>query len=149
MTKHAWTLIVSLGLVGCGAGPAGGGGGPRPTPSPSYYPPPGGGGGLPGPTPGASTVPMPGPATSAVQVITVENFRFAPAEVTVSPGTVVTWRFMDAIAHTSTSDPGSGDPWESGLLANGQTYSRTFGRTGTFPYHCQPHPTMTGTVVVR
>jgi plastocyanin len=28
-------------------------------------------------------------------------------------------------------------------------YSRTFGAAGSFPYHCEPHPSMTGTVTVE
>lgn len=124
MTKHAWAIITCFGLVGCGARPGGGGGG------------------LPGPTPGPSVAP-------SAQVVVVQNFQFSPATVTVAPGTVVTWRFMDAVAHTATSASASSEQWDSGLLASGQTYSRTFNMAGTFPYYCQPHPFMTGTVVVR
>ncbi|WP_089612118.1 plastocyanin/azurin family copper-binding protein [Dehalobacterium formicoaceticum] len=31
----------------------------------------------------------------------------------------------------------------------GASYSYTFNETGTFEYHCSPHPFMTGKVIVK
>lgn len=83
------------------------------------------------------------PTASTVQI---RNFAFVGGEIRVSRGTRVTWVNCDAEAHTSTSD---GAGWDSGLLAPEATYSRTFDQAGRFAYHCEPHPFMTGTVVVE
>lgn len=145
MTKHVWTILGCLWLAGCGAAPGGGGGGAQPTPSPSLYPPPGGGGRLPQPTPS----PTMRPTTSQAVVVAVRDFQFVPSTVVVSPGTVVTWRFEDAVAHTSTSAAGSAVAWDSGRLSSGQTFSREFNAVGSYPYYCALHPRMTGTIEVR
>ena len=82
-------------------------------------------------------------------VVAVRDFTFVPAEVSVAPGTTVTWVNCEPAtidAHTSTSD---GEAWDSGFLQPGETYSRTFDELGSFPYHCTPHPFMRGTVSVE
>jgi plastocyanin len=58
----------------------------------------------------------------------------------------VTWTNRDVIAHTSTADGGA---WNSGTIAAGGTFSRTFTSAGSFPYHCAIHPGMIGTVTVQ
>ena len=60
-------------------------------------------------------------------------------------GTTVTWVNCDTPTHTATSDV---DVWDSGALTPGATFQRTFNTAGAFPFHCTPHPTMKGTVVV-
>jgi plastocyanin len=71
---------------------------------------------------------------------------FGASEITVAPGTTVTWRNADTVTHTSTDDRGA---WDSGSLAPGQQFSTTLAVAGTFTYHCAIHPGMTGFVVVR
>jgi len=56
------------------------------------------------------------------------------------------WTNNDTIAHTSTADGGA---WNSGTIAAGGTFSRTFTAAGSFPYHCAIHPGMIGTVTVQ
>jgi len=53
---------------------------------------------------------------------------------------------MDPDAHTVTADDRS---WDSGMLRDGQRYTRTFTTPGRYPYFCLPHPYMRGTVVVE
>jgi plastocyanin len=78
--------------------------------------------------------------------VTISNFSFSPSNLTVSAGTTVTWTNNDAVAHTSTSNSGA---WDSGNIAQGGTFSFTFDSTGTYPYHCTPHPQMTGQIIVQ
>ena len=78
--------------------------------------------------------------------VTIQNFAFTPATLTVAPGTKVVWTNKDSVAHTVTSDNGA---WpDSGSLATGQSFTVTFGKPGTYPYHCSIHPYMKASVVV-
>jgi plastocyanin len=82
-------------------------------------------------------------------IVIIRDFAFTPAQVQVRPGTKVTWVNCGAPgedAHTSTADGGT---WTSQLLAPGATFTREFPTAGAFPYHCQPHPQMTGSVTVE
>ncbi len=84
-------------------------------------------------------------AHAAVQV-TIQNFAFSPAHLSVAPGTTVTWTNKDSVAHTVTSDTSA---WpDSGSVNTGQTFSFTFKKAGTYTYHCSIHPSMVGTVTV-
>ena len=78
--------------------------------------------------------------------VELANFAMNPEEVTIKQGGKVTWTNKDSVEHTVTADKGE---FESGQLSEGQTFSRTFDTAGTFAYHCTPHPSMTGTVVVK
>ena len=80
--------------------------------------------------------------------VSIVDFAFSPAVITVTAGTVVTWTNLGSYAHTTTSDVGSLDPWDSGSLSTNGTFTRTFNTPGTYGYHCTIHPTMQGTVVV-
>lgn len=115
---------------------------PEPTLAPSPAPSP-----LPAPAPTPRAVapaPAPAPATHAV---TIQNFSFAPATLTVKVGDTVVWTQKDSAPHTVTSD--SGSELSSAILSPDQTYAHTFTTKGTFPYHCKPHPFMKATVVVE
>ena len=80
--------------------------------------------------------------------VTIRDFRFDPAEVCLAEGGTVTWVNQGAEIHTSSS---AAQPrvWDSGFLAPGAEYTRTFPTAGTYAYLCLPHPFMTAAVVVR
>jgi plastocyanin len=87
--------------------------------------------------------------TRPPNVVIIRGFAFEPTELRVAPGTEVMWANCEPAgteAHTSTSD---GAGWDSGLLAPLNGYTRTFSQTGSFPYHCEPHPFMQATIVVQ
>ena len=79
---------------------------------------------------------------------------YTPGVITVPVGTTITWRNDDSVQHTVTSgssDGAVGTPdgsFDSGLMANGDTFTRTFDEAGTFDYYCTPHPWMIGQVQV-
>ncbi len=83
-------------------------------------------------------------------VITIYKYAFYPDTLRITAGTTVTWVNCDKTAgqdaHTSTSDTGE---WSSPLFAEGKTFIRVFDRNGSFAYHCQPHPSMRGVVIVQ
>ena len=78
--------------------------------------------------------------------VAIRDFQFEIQRLTVRPGTTVIWVNEGNVAHTSSSDT---DLWDSGLLANGESYARVFSEAGEFPYHCEPHAFMTATVIVQ
>lgn len=89
------------------------------------------------------------PEAFGSSVVIIRDFTFVPAQVRVRPGTKVTWVNCGAAgsdSHTSTADGGA---WSSPLLAPGATYTREFATAGVFPYHCEPHPGMMGSIVVE
>jgi plastocyanin len=83
-------------------------------------------------------------AQNAVSV-SIVNFAFEPASVEVPVGGTVTWTNNGGAPHTVTADDGA---FDSGELAPGASFSQTFDAAGTFAYHCNIHPQMTGTVNV-
>jgi amicyanin len=79
----------------------------------------------------------------AAASVTIRNFAFSPATVTVRVGETVTWTNADSVVHNA-----AGNGFRTPLLERGQSASYTFTRPGTYRYHCDPHPFMRGTVVV-
>jgi plastocyanin len=78
--------------------------------------------------------------------VSIVNFNFQPSGLTVAAGTAVTWTNTTTdTTHTTTSNDGV---WDSGHLDPGKTFSFTFTRAGTFAFHCNIHPSMTGTITV-
>jgi plastocyanin len=79
------------------------------------------------------------------QTVSIRDFRFDPAQVTIQPGTTVRWTNEGNTAHTVTADDGS---FDSGTLQPGDSFMFTFQDTGTVAYHCEIHPQMTASVTV-
>ena len=77
--------------------------------------------------------------------VTVKDFKFTPAALTVKVGTTVTFANQDGQAHTATADDGS---FDAGSIAAGADAAHTFDRAGTFAYHCSFHPFMKATISV-
>ncbi|HEU0024235.1 MAG TPA: plastocyanin/azurin family copper-binding protein [Thermoleophilaceae bacterium] len=86
---------------------------------------------------------------AADHAVSAPDFDFAPRNLTIEPGDTVTWNFEGPTEHTSSSNPGQVEKWESGLKAAGTSFSHTFTKPGKFQYFCQPHADfMKGTVTV-
>jgi plastocyanin len=88
---------------------------------------------------------VPGTARAADTEVTIDNFTFGPAKLTVKAGTTVTWVNHDDIPHTVVSI----GHFRSGALDTDDKYSFTFAAPGTYVYFCSLHPQMQGTVVVE
>lgn len=85
---------------------------------------------------------------TTMEQLTIEiiDGAFNPSTVTVKQGAEVTFVNNGTNAHTATADGGS---FDTGLLEPGNSTSVVFSESGTFGYHCTPHPNMTGTIVVE
>lgn len=96
------------------------------------------------PTEGVCTFPV-GEGVPGSTIVVIQDFAFGPGEVRVGAGERVTWINCDTDSHTSTADGGQ---WTSPLLIPGSAFTQDFPTAGEFPYHCDPHPFMTGRVIV-
>jgi plastocyanin len=86
-------------------------------------------------------------AAQTGDTVTAEIRQVAfPAEIRVRRGQTVLWVNHDPTEHTVNADDGS---WASGVLAEGAGFARRFEEPGRYPYHCLPHPQMSGVVVVE
>ncbi|WP_052172691.1 cupredoxin family copper-binding protein [Nocardia sp. BMG111209] len=96
------------------------------------------------PATAAASAPASAPAPGG-PAVTIDNFAFAPATLTVRVGSTVTWTNHDEEPHTVVSGDGT---LHSPGMGTGATYSFTFTKAGTVDYVCSIHPFMHGTVVV-
>jgi plastocyanin len=79
--------------------------------------------------------------------LAMADFSFDPATVTIQDGGKVTWQNEGEAPHTATADDGA---FDTGTVDPGKLKSETaaFKEPGSFPYHCEIHPQMKGTVEV-
>lgn len=104
------------------------------------------------PAPTATPAPEPTPAvsmetpaaTAGPVTVTISDFAYSPATLTVKAGTTVTWQNKDGSNHFVNFAGES-----SGRLRKDAVYTKTFPSPGVYEYACQLHPTMKGTVVVE
>ncbi len=83
---------------------------------------------------------------AADHAVSISGFSFSPRDLTVAAGDTVTWTNSDAQAHTASATDGS---WDTGNLGNGASGTVTFATAGSFPYRCDIHPDMTGSITVQ
>jgi len=88
----------------------------------------------------------PSVAQNTVVPVTIDNFVFEPARVTVKAGTTVTWTNRDDIPHTVAANERQ---FKSKVMDTDESYSFTFSTPGEYTYFCSLHPHMTGTIVVE
>lgn len=88
----------------------------------------------------------PGAKAAASGSVTITDFQFTPAQITISQGDTVTWTNNGPTPHSATATGGS---FDTGIFPAGQSRSHTFAEAGTFSYICTPHPNMRGTIVVQ
>lgn len=147
--RHQGARVVMLAftlLAGCSSPTS------QPTPSVTF-----GSGTTPG-MPGMSDMPSitappagtPAPATGSPAAVTgdavsIDNFAFVPATLTVRAGSTVTWTNHDEEPHTVAASDGS---FHSPGMDAQATYSHKFPTAGKFDYVCSIHPFMHATVVV-
>ncbi|MFE1962224.1 cupredoxin family copper-binding protein [Streptomyces sp. NPDC059479] len=101
--------------------------------------------------PAGSTRPSPGsasPSGGGQDQVTIDNFAFMPAALTVAPGARITVTNKDDTAHTVTAT--AGKAFDTGTVDAGRTVTFTApAKAGVYPYICTIHPFMKGTLTVR
>ena len=88
-----------------------------------------------------------GGAPSKSGAVTIKGFAYAPKDITVAAGSKVTWTNQDSAAHTASATESGG--FDTGGLDKGKKKTVTLDKPGTYPYICEFHPTMKGTVTVK
>ena len=85
------------------------------------------------------------PAHAADAIVAIKNFDFA-MDVTVTPGSTVTWRNLYGVSHTVVSTDGL---FRSPALDQNDTFSFKFDHPGVYKYLCSIHPRMRAIVTVK
>lgn len=102
-------------------------------------------------TPGQSspvTFTLVTPLPANVALVTLQGSSFSPNAVTIDAGMTIRWVNGGPVTHTITPDGHSS--WSSQTVSTeGQTFEHTFNNAGSFPYLCQLHAGMTGTITVN
>jgi plastocyanin len=93
-----------------------------------------------------STPPIP---SGVSNVIAIKDFVFNPSPLTIKAGSTVSWVNQGSATHTVNSDSTSPVQFASKEIKSGGSYSFTFNKPGTYPYHCSIHPSMVGTIIVE
>ena len=78
-------------------------------------------------------------------IVTIDNFTFQPAQLTVKVGTTVTWKNHDDIPHTVVS----AGKFRSKTLDTDDSFTFTVTAAGEYKYFCSLHPHMTGMIKVE
>jgi plastocyanin len=85
-------------------------------------------------------------AAASPATVDIDNFAFAPATLTVTAGTTVTWKNEDDSPHRIGDKNGT---LKSAALDTDDTFSHTFAAPGEYPYICTIHPYMAGKIIVK
>lgn len=82
---------------------------------------------------------------SSTATVDISDFAFVPDTITIKRGGTVTWIQKDSVPHTVAIE---GIP-ESPSLNQGDTWSYTLDKTGSYKYICSIHPSMEGKIIVK
>jgi plastocyanin len=81
-----------------------------------------------------------------VATVNMDHNTFIPGEITIAPGTTVTWVNNENMPHTVV-DLNKG--FRSKALVKDASFSFTFKTAGDYSYVCSIHPNMNGKVTVK
>jgi predicted lipoprotein with Yx(FWY)xxD motif len=89
-----------------------------------------------GTTAGVSAAEQPTAPVAKTYAVSIENFQFSEAVLTVEVGSTVTWTNKDSDKHNAQAVDGS---FALPLLTQGKSGSFTFTKAGEYDYFCLPH----------
>ena len=81
-----------------------------------------------------------------VATVNMDHNTFIPGEITVAPGTTVTWVNNENMPHTVAD---LNKAFRSKTLVKDASFSFTFATAGDYSYLCSIHPNMKGKVIVK
>lgn len=83
---------------------------------------------------------------AGTHLVVIEQMRFDPPALTVQHGDRVVWVNKDLFPHTASA---TSKAFDSRSIAPNASWSYVASRPGSYPYRCNFHPTMRGTLTVR
>ena len=89
-----------------------------------------------------------GSAAAANGEVDVDDYGYAPGQVSIEPGDRVRWTNQGNQVHTVTADEPAAEDFDSGRLGSGDEFTHTFDQPGTYAYHCEVHNSMNGVIQV-
>ncbi len=78
--------------------------------------------------------------------VSIKDFKFEPATLTVSAGDTVIWKNEDIVPHTATT---KGKGFNSKGIESKASWKYVADKAGTYPYICAYHPTMKAKLIVK
>lgn len=78
--------------------------------------------------------------------IAIKNFKFEPAQLSVTRGDTIVFSNTDFVPHTATARDST---WDSKSIDGSKTWEFVASAAGTHEYICVFHPTMRATITVR
>lgn len=84
-------------------------------------------------------------AAAGEVAVAIKDFAFGPADIQAKVGQTVTFTNGDSAPHTATVDDGT---CTTPNIAEGASDGLMFSAAGTYPFHCNVHPNMKGTITV-
>lgn len=94
-------------------------------------------------TPSQTTTASAPVATTQVSIV---DYAFTPNNILLNVGQQITFTNNAPMDHTVVADDNS---FDSGIIAPGTTFKKTFDTPGTYTFHCRIHPSMTGKITVQ
>jgi plastocyanin len=84
-------------------------------------------------------------AAAGEVAVAIKDFAFGPADIQAKVGQTVTFTNGDSAPHTATLDDGT---CTTPNIAGGGSDGLMFSAAGSYPFHCNVHPNMKGTITV-
>lgn len=87
-------------------------------------------------------------ASATTHQITIKNYAYGSGSMGISQGDTVTWTNKDSVPHDVVVTNGP-VKFRSPMLTEGQSWSYTFTRPGSYSYTCSVHPDMKANVTAN
>ena len=90
-------------------------------------------------------------ATSSptTHTITIKNFAFDPADLTVNVGDTIEWKNADAYTHSATTTKDAPAQFDSGNIRKDGSFRYVVKQKGSYNYYCTYHPNMKAKLEVK
>jgi len=85
--------------------------------------------------------------STKTQSVEIMNYQFQPSSLTISVGDTVTWTNHDSAPHNIVVSDGP-EKFSGPTIQQGQSWSYTFTKAGTYQYYCGVHPDMKASITV-